>query len=70
MRHLEDVAPPVMLPIVPPLDALEKGFLREDENADTLISDLPTMYLFGNSILRETGKYIDEKTSQSATSSS
>ena len=60
MRHIEEVAPPVMLPITPPTDALEKGFLRIDDKADTLISDLPTLYLYGNSILRETGKYIDE----------
>ena len=60
MRHIEENAPPVMLPIVPPIEALEKGFLREDDNASILIADKPTLYLYGNSIMRETGKYIDE----------
>ena len=51
-----------MLPIIPPTEWLDKGFDRVGEKhvADPTSSDRPTMYLYGNSILREAGKYMDE----------
>ena len=61
LNHIENVAPPVMLPISPTLSALEKGFNREDDREPALLSDRPTLYLYGNSILKETGKMIDEQ---------
>ena len=50
-----------MLPIIPPTDAVKKGLDRENDGTSKLLSDRPTLYLYGNSIMRETGKYIDEK---------
>ena len=62
LEHIEDKAPPTMLPIIPPSEWIEKGFERVGEKhaADPASSDKPTLYLYGNSTLREAGKFIDE----------
>ena len=60
LKEIEKGVPQKMRPVAPPPEFITKGFKREGAMIDQGPSDIPTMYLYGNSILRETGAFMVE----------